>query len=499
MGHMMIMVRTIALAVGALAVLAGAALGADLPTAKPSGPAPISCFASFSDWWEASPEACPLSYMGITLYGQIDVGAGYSSHGANFNGAYPQGVQEVIAKFSQGSKYQWVPNGLGRSNVGLKGVEPVAPGWSFIFNINTDFDPYSLQLANGPRSLVENNAQTLGSQSANGDFSRAGQWDNTQGYLGLSNVTYGALTVGRQNSLSADAVSKYDPMAGSYAFSLIGNSATYVSGIGDTETTRYNTSIKYLVNVANVRAGAVAQIGGYDQGNGSNGAYQIDLGGDYAGFSFDGIASYARDAVALSLYGSDPLPVGVTPDDLKATLADIGGVMLAAKYTFGPLKLFGGYEYARYMPPSDTYPGGFGSLGGYTVLPGAVNATAYADNKILQVVWFGAKYAIRDNLDVTGAIYYGNQNNYSPVADLRSASYCAPNTKPAIAGATPQGSANSTCAGNIYALSALVDYRPWKRLDVYAGVMYSQVSGGIASGYLHSNNIDPTVGLRVSF
>jgi hypothetical protein len=38
-----------------------------------------------------------------------------------------------------------------------------------------------------------------------------------------------------------------------------------------------------------------------------------------------------------------------------------------------------------------------------------------------------------------------------------------------------------------------------KRLDVYGGVMYSQVNGGLASGYLHANNIAPTIGLRLQF
>ena len=45
----------------------------------------------------------------------------------------------------------------------------------------------------------------------------------------------------------------------------------------------------------------------------------------------------------------------------------------------------------------------------------------------------------------------------------------------------------------------MIDFRPVKRLDVYAGVMYSLASGGIASGYIRSNNIDPTIGLRLSF
>jgi hypothetical protein len=48
-------------------------------------------------------------------------------------------------------------------------------------------------------------------------------------------------------------------------------------------------------------------------------------------------------------------------------------------------------------------------------------------------------------------------------------------------------------------VSALIDFRPVKRLDVYAGVMYSIASGGIASGYIRNTNIDPTIGLRLSF
>ena len=45
----------------------------------------------------------------------------------------------------------------------------------------------------------------------------------------------------------------------------------------------------------------------------------------------------------------------------------------------------------------------------------------------------------------------------------------------------------------------MLDYHPFKRLDVYAGAMYSEVTGGMANGFLHTNNFDPTVGLRVQF
>ena len=45
----------------------------------------------------------------------------------------------------------------------------------------------------------------------------------------------------------------------------------------------------------------------------------------------------------------------------------------------------------------------------------------------------------------------------------------------------------------------MIDYRPLKRVDLYAGLMYSHVSGGLATGYLDNDNFAPTVGIRVRF
>jgi hypothetical protein len=76
---------------------------------------------------------------------------------------------------------------------------------------------------------------------------------------------------------------------------------------------------------------------------------------------------------------------------------------------------------------------------------------------------------------------------------------CGPNLNPAIPGSTPQGSNTAACAGSEYALSAELDWRPVKRVDLYTGVMYSEVSGGIANGYIESNNTAFTTGLRLAF
>ncbi|MGA8878960.1 MAG: hypothetical protein WB555_25685, partial [Candidatus Korobacteraceae bacterium] len=66
----------------------------------------------------------------------------------------------------------------------------------------------------------------------------------------------GTLTGGRLNSLSLDAVTAYDPMGGSYAFSAFGASGKTV-GVGDSEDARYNTALEYMVNIDQFRAGGL--------------------------------------------------------------------------------------------------------------------------------------------------------------------------------------------------------------------------------------------------
>ncbi len=456
------------------------ARAADL-SVKASPPlSPPSCFDSAIAYFEASPVECPLTWNGITLYGAIDTGGAYHSHGVPFNAYYPNGVEELISKNSNGWRYTLLPNGLGQSHVGLKGIEPIGDNWSFVFNLQTGFDPYSLQLANGPKSLVQNNTIPLEAQSANGDSSRAGQVFNTVAYGGVSNPVFGTLTVGRQDSLILDGLGRYDAMAAAPAFSVIGASST-AGGTGDTEDARFNSSVQYSNHVGPFRFAALYQFGGYSQGNGSDGAIEGQFGGEFGNFSFDAVASKVRDAVSLSNYGEFPLPAGVSVDNLKATLSNNTSGVIMLHYKYRTITFYGGFEVIRFQNPSGTYPEGFTTLGGYTVLPGAVDSRDFDIAKILRVSWLGARVAVRDDLDVAAAIYHYNQNNY--------------NTDTCTNG----GTSSSKCAGTLDAASIMVDYRVTKRLDAYAGVMWSQVTGGLASGYLNSQNIGPTVGLRFQF
>lgn len=466
-----------------VAALSGSMLqarAADVPVKAPPPAQAPSCFSSAASYFEASPVECPLTWNGITLYGDIDTGAAYHSHGVPFNAHYPNGVEELISKNSNGWRYTLLPNGLGQSHIGVKGIEPIGNDWSFIFNLQTGFDPYSLQLANGPKSLVQNNTNPLDVQSANGDSSRAGQIFNTIAYGGVSNPVFGTLTAGRQDSLILDGLGAYDAMAAAPAFSVIGASNT-AGGAGDTEDARFATSVQYANHIGPFRFAVLYQFGGYSQGNGSNGAIEGQIGADFGGFSFDVIANKVRDAVSLSNYGEFPLPAGVSVDNLKATLSNNTSGVIMLRYKYRNVTFFGGFEQIRFQNPSDTFPQGFTTLGGYTVLPGAVTSTDFDIAKILRVSWLGVRIAVRDDVDVAGAVYHYWQNNYNPDT------------------CTNGGLSSSKCAGTLDAASIMVDYRVTKRLDAYAGVMWSQVTGGLASGYLNSQNIGPTVGLRFQF
>src|ERR1019366_1335496 len=120
------------------------------------------------------------------------------------------------------------------------------------------------------------------------------------------------------------------------------------------------------------------------------------------------IYSYVRDAVAVSLAGN-PAPGGVpappfVPQVLTATISDDTSVMLLAKYTNGPLNLYAGYEWIQFAPPSDPQAS-FTDIAGNFVCAGCaainntnINNTAFGGpgfgDKVLQVFWAGAKYAV---------------------------------------------------------------------------------------------------------
>jgi predicted porin len=455
--------------------------------------------------WDFITTNCQLTWHGITVYGVVDAGFGWQSHGTPFDPLSAVSSSYLIQKQNRGPIWTLGANGLSNSFIGIKGTESIGGNFSVVFDLEAGFDPYSLRLSNGAGSIAASNGIPQNLQTSYSDSSRAGQFYNGQGYIGVSSPTYGTLTVFRQNSLTLDAVFDYDPFGASYAFSPIGFQGLACGG-GNTQNCRHTTSLKCRINfLDHFRAAALWQFGGYGENNASNGAYQFGVGADIPTWgkdvlSFDAIYSQVRDSVALELAPGTNNAFGMPvapflPQALTATLSDNTALMFAAKYTTAPLKLYAGYEYIRYTAPSDPQTA-FTDIAGNFLCAGCqvfnntdINNAAYGVNglghKVLQIIWAGAKYAVRDDLDVIGAYYHYIQNSYFGTA-TGGPIFCS-------------DSSHAQCAGSYDAISAAVVWRFAPKWDAYFGMMFNQVNGGLAFGFLQHNNIDPTVGVRFRF
>jgi len=468
-------------------VLTGAAHAADpasIDNAEPGSSSP-PCFDSVGDFLKSSLRDCPLQYGPITLFGTLDGGYGYEQWGAPV-GVYADKPNYAIQRSSGATHWLWSPNALSTSIIGVSLVQKIVGEWEILGVAETGFNPFSFRLINGPQSLADNNFYTTANQRTAFDTARAGQWDNGQGFVGFSHPTFGTLTFGRTLALSQSATSAYDPVA-STAFSQVGFSAAY-SNFGASPLSRINRAITYRLNFRDMRVALQAQVGGYDQNNAATAQYQAQIGFDYAGFSFDAIGGYAQNAMILSSYSGATLPPGYDPNGIvKATLANYGGVELLAKYHWEKFRFYWGYIYGRTTNPSDTsFPNGLSTIAqGVVVPPGSITTNAYDAPRRMNVAWTGLRYALMKNLDLASGVYWFVQNDYL--------------TPPSTCTGSGTATSSSKCAGGRYSWSLLLDYRPTPRLDLYAGVLFSTVYGGVANGYQHAQNIAPTVGVRFRF
>ncbi len=466
--------------------LAGSAHAADLPVAKaPSAPPAPPCFASPWTFLSASVRDCPLRYGPFTLYGALDGGFGYEKWGAPL-GASADKPNYAIQRNSGDTHWLWSPNGLSTSTIGVRLSQEIGGDWQIIGTAEAGFNPFSMQLINGPQSQADNNLLAPRLQSTAFDSSRAGQWDNGQGFIGASHPTFGTLTLGRTLLLSQSALGAYDPVA-SVAFSQIGFSAVY-STFGASPTARINTAVTYRLDYQGFRFAAQTQVGGYDLGNAASEQYQVQVGTDLGRFSFDAVAGYARNALTFHSFAGEAMPPGYDPDSIvRATAMNTGGVELLGRYRLDKWSFFLGDIYSVSVNPSDAYyPNSLPTIAsGISVPPGFVTTDAYTAPRVLDTVWTGARYALKSNLDLASGVYWEAQNDFLAA--------------PAVCTGSGTATSSSRCAGGRYSYSFLIDYRPVPRVSLYAGVLVSNVYGGVASGYQHTQNIAPTAGLGVRF
>jgi predicted porin len=474
----------------------------------------------------------PLTFYGITLYGTVDLGLGYATHGLPLNTKYYYG-NEMLSPKSNNSYFGITPNGLQLSTIGAKGSTEIMPGLSAVFQASTLFNPNSGEIQNSPGAIIANQGLFYRAWTLNLDGARGGQAFSDQLFVGVSSPTFGQLTVGRHRSLASDLLSAYDPTGVSSAFSIIGSSGTYVSGQGVTETGRWDDSLKYRVQYGFLRFAAMYKFadgsGGcnYWQATGlkpagtpqqcftsHNDAGQVGGGFDYAGFSVDGVLGYFHQGVyigspltASQLQGTDTFVPNVGPTvtttgnlnsgTLSATVSDMTGGAIGAKYTWNQWKFYTGWSHTiAHNPENMLGVGATNDQGGY--LLSSVNNASFPHARLQDTVWVGFRYAYNAKTDIVATYQHVSQGAYGSFVGNPTATAAACNVA-RLNLVTGTAIRSSACSGNLDQGSVFVDYHFTKRFDIYGGVNMESVNGGLASGYIYTSQFAPTVGARFSF
>ena len=191
-----------------------------------------------------------------------------------------------------------------------------------------------------------------------------------QSFAGLSSPTYGTITFGRQNTLLADGISKYDPAGASQAFSVIGLSGT-AAGAGDTEERRLDNSLKYTNKIDMVHVGLMYRFANgsaedYRNGGGSGEAFTVVEGQTWAPITPDSrsmpTTSMRRMPWPHPRSAPRRIPGCWPPATRRATcsagtISDNKSYSIMASYDFGGPKVFAGWEHIEFDNPSIPLPG----------------------------------------------------------------------------------------------------------------------------------------------
>jgi predicted porin len=465
-----------------------------------------ACASAFADGFK-DPLPDSFTFAGVTFYGTVDVGYAYQSEGVPLNSKYVGGLEyqafTTTRNFS-GSVSTLAESGLEQSKIGLLVDRAIADDFKIVARLETGFNPLSAQLTDACASIVDNSGVPQGKQTANADSSRCGQPFNSQAFGGVSSKTYGTLTIGRHNSLQLDALSQYDPQVLSYAFSFLGYSG-FDGGAGSTQAARWDNSAKYVYQNGPYHVAVMYSNGGADVGI-LDKAYAAEIGGSVAGFSLDAV--YERENGAVNLRSSfdnvaNPLVNPLTAPGLAAYISDDTSWNLMGKYTLnlggettGPANkatVYAGYSHIQKAHSSDSTGA---SEGDYPLSIG-ININ---DSAEYNLEWVGAKLELAPGWKLTAAYYHILQNSWTIGV--------GPTGNNGIGCSTVPASAGLLCAGRFNEASFSADYVFNKHYDVYAGVNYSQVTDGLANGFVGTtkdgntgseNQTTVMVGFRVKF
>lgn len=407
----------------------------------------------------------------VELYGVLDEGFAHIDHSLSANDQFVFNLNPYnVAGQNQSSVNALVSGGASMSRWGVQGTEELGGGMKAFFKLESAINLSGGQIANNGQTVLDNANQLTtisGASAINGQlFSRAA-------YVGIGDANLGSIQLGRTTAFSLDQTVEFDPLHGSGLYSPLGFSGQIGGGLGITETTRLDNSIKYENSFNGFGFGLQYKM---PQTNSSDAA---DVGS-----VLEGMLAYQNGPLSLKLTGSQAkntpaLSFKLFTNDVGLRVSDTTGYMFTGKYDFTPaFALKAGYEHTVQSTPSSSNNWSTQITTYYGMsLGGLVTANAFGStwgNAPVTTAWIGGGYQYTDNVTLDASYY--NINN---------------------------GGNNHNDQYTIQALSFMADYHFSKRTDVYLGVMFTQYGGPYLAQQeplqLATNNAIYGAGLRLKF
>ncbi|PRC95136.1 porin [Solimicrobium silvestre] len=407
----------------------------------------------------------------VQLYGILDEGFAHIEHSlpANDQFAFSLNPYNVTAQ-NQSSVNALVSGGASMSRWGIQGNEDLGGGMKTFFKLESAMNLGSGQIANNGQTVL-NNANSLstisGAAAINGQlFSRAA-------YVGLGDATWGSIELGRTTAFSFDQTSEFDPLHGSGLYSLIGFSGATGGGLGLTENSRLDNSLKYENKIGDVGFGLQYKIAN------TNSSEADDVGSVLEGMLSYKSGSFSLEATASQAKNTPALSFKLFTNDVGLRVSDTSGYMLTAKFEVTPQSTVrAGIERTSQSTPSSSNNWNTQITNYYGMsIAGLVTAKAFDPtwgSAVVTTAWIGEGYQFTDKFTLDAGYY--NINN---AANNHNDQY------------------------TIQALSMMADYSFTKHTDLYAGLMLAHYSGEYlvqqSPPTLATRNAIFGTGLRVRF
>ncbi|MGA2777999.1 MAG: porin [Steroidobacteraceae bacterium] len=401
----------------------------------------------------------------VSLYGILDVGIGSLEHSYAGSDVFASTVNPYNLNGSPNSFTGIYSGGISMSRVGVKGEADLGNDMQAFFRVESAVDVNSGLISNNGQSIYNN---INGLKTANGASAIDGQWFSRAAYVGFSAKPFGQIELGRTTNFSLDQVAQYDPVQAALLYSPLGFSGGIGGGLGATENTRLDNSVKYENRVGPVDFGLQYKFAGAKSDQSAGSAFVAMLAYSNGPVSVKGTYSATTNTVAYATQYSN-----VVAPDPNVQIENTSGFMITGmdKVTDqATVKV--GYEYSTVYAPSNLYLSGIQSYYGLTLPNPAANASGYQH---FQTWWVGGDYKFSEQLDLALGYFNINTDNSPEVnKEYRAEAY-----------------------------SLLADYSFNKAFDTYLGVMLMSYSGvGLdkhAPTDAYSSNALYGVGLRFKF